>query len=61
MFSLAVLREARGGACGSSNQRAGAHRRAQPERCVGVCQDCDRVTASLDSCLLLYRVVSLIV
>ena len=31
---------ARGGVCGSSNQRARVHRRAQPERRGDVCQDC---------------------
>ena len=73
MLWLAVFRDVRGGACGSSNQRVGAHRCAQLERRCYVCQDCvhsaginiipagDRVTASLDSRLLLYCVVSLIV
>ena len=66
MLRLAAIRDARGGACGSSNQRARAHCHAQPERQGGVCQDCvhsaeisgspagDRVIASLYSCLLLY-------
>ena len=73
MFQLAALRDARSGACGSSNQRAGAHHRAQPARCGDVCQDCvylawiignpagNRVTAALDSCLLLYCAVPPIV
>ena len=63
---LADICDARGGACVSSNEHASVHRRAQTERRGGVYQDCvqsagisgspagDRVTASLDSCVLLY-------
>ena len=58
-----------GGACDSSNQCARAHRRTQPERWGGACQDCvhsagisgspagDWATASVNSRLLLYCVV----
>ena len=70
---MAAFHDARGGACGSSNHRAVAHRRAQPERCGGICQEYvhssgisgnpagDRVTAFLDSSLLLYCVLTPIV
>ena len=73
MLWLAVFHDTGGGACGSSNQRARAHRRPQQERRGSVCQDCvhsagitsssagDRVTAYLMSRLLLYCVVSPII
>ena len=68
---LAVVCGARGGTCVSANQRAFAHRIAQPKRRGGVCQDCvhaagiswsfagDQVTASSGSSLLMYCAVLL--
>ena len=70
MLWSAVMHDSWGGACSSSNQRARVHGRPQPERWCDAYQDCvcsagnsessacDRVTAYLDNCLLLYCVVS---
>ena len=65
MLWLAAIRDAGDGACGSSNQHASAHCRVRPGRLGDMYLDCvhsagisrsyagDRVTASLDSLVLL--------
>ena len=70
---LAVLRDAWGGACDSSNRQTKAHHRPQPERRCDVYQDYvhsaginqssagDRITAYLAHHFLLYCVVSPII